>query len=47
MLDPKLLRADLDAVAAQLGRRGFVLDTARIAELEAEVASLKQRLDER
>jgi len=35
MLDPKLLRTDLDATAAQLARRGFVLDTARIGALEA------------
>ncbi len=35
MLDPKLLRTDLDATAAQLARRGFVLDTARIGTLEA------------
>jgi len=34
MLDPKLLRTDLDATAAQLARRGYVLDTVRIAELE-------------
>jgi seryl-tRNA synthetase len=35
MLDPKLLRSDLEDVARQLARRGFTLDTARIAELEA------------
>ena len=46
MLDPKLLRADLDAVAAQLGRRGFVLDTARIAELEARRKSLQVEAQE-
>jgi len=36
MLDPRLFRADLEATAAQLARRGFVLDTAAIARLEAE-----------
>ena len=36
MLDPKLLRANLDEVAAQLARRGFSLDTEKLAELEAE-----------
>lgn len=34
MLDPKLLRSDLPRVAAELARRGFVLDVARIAALE-------------
>ncbi|MEF3192812.1 MAG: serine--tRNA ligase [Halothiobacillaceae bacterium] len=36
MLDPKLLRTELNAVAAGLARRGFVLDTAAIKRLEAE-----------
>ncbi|MEO1750285.1 serine--tRNA ligase [Thiofaba sp. EF100] len=36
MLDPRLLRSDLPAVAAGLARRGFVLDTAAIERLEAE-----------
>ena len=35
MLDIKLLRADIDAVAAQLKRRGFNLDIATFNELEA------------
>ena len=35
MLDPKLLRNDLDAVAANLKRRNFVLDTENFSELEA------------
>lgn len=34
MLDPKLLRSDLSQVAAQLARRGFVLDVAAFASLE-------------
>ena len=34
MLDPKLLRGDLPGVAAQLARRGFVLDVAELAALE-------------
>jgi seryl-tRNA synthetase len=34
MLDPKLIRTDLDKVAAALARRGFALDTARLEELE-------------
>ena len=35
MLDPKLLRSDLELVARQLGRRGYALDVAGLAELEA------------
>ena len=34
MLDPKLLRSDLPAVAANLARRGFALDVAAAAALE-------------
>jgi seryl-tRNA synthetase len=35
MLDPRLLRSELETTAAQLARRGVKLDVARIAELEA------------
>jgi len=34
MLDPKLLRSDLESTARQLSRRGFTLDTAAISALE-------------
>ncbi len=34
VLDPKLLRSDLPGVAAELARRGFVLDVERLAALE-------------
>ncbi|MDH3514284.1 MAG: serine--tRNA ligase [Gammaproteobacteria bacterium] len=34
MLDPKNLRTNLDEVARLLGRRGYVLDTAALANLE-------------
>src|SRR5712692_10312950 len=34
MLDPKLLRSDLENTAARLALRGFRLDTKRLAELE-------------
>ena len=34
MLDPKLLRSDLQAVARALQRRGFSLDVAAYASLE-------------
>jgi seryl-tRNA synthetase len=43
MLDPKLLRSELDHVAAQLARRGFTLDTAKLAELESRRKDLQVR----
>ena len=36
MLDPKYLRNNLDEVAAQLARRDFTLDTAKLSGFEAE-----------
>lgn len=36
MLDPKLLRTELDSVATKLKRRGFILDTALFNELETK-----------
>ncbi|MDH4133667.1 MAG: serine--tRNA ligase, partial [Gammaproteobacteria bacterium] len=36
MLDPRLLRNDLDKTAQALARRGYVLDTAAIATLEEQ-----------
>jgi seryl-tRNA synthetase len=41
MLDPKLLRSDLDGVAAALARRGYQLDRARVAELEGRRKTLQ------
>jgi seryl-tRNA synthetase len=41
MLDPKLIRTDLDQVAAALARRGFALDTARLEELEERRKALQ------
>lgn len=35
MIDPKLLRADTDAVVANLARRGFAFDSDRFAALES------------
>lgn len=35
MLDPKLLRGDLERVAQRLAKRGFTLDTARLEALES------------
>jgi len=41
MLDPKLLRSDLDAVAQRLATRGFVLDTDRLEALESRRRELQ------
>lgn len=41
MLDPQLVRQNLDFVAAQLGRRGFLLNTSQLAELEAQRKQLQ------
>ena len=46
MLDPKLLRSDPQAVAANLARRGFVLDVARLQELEESRKKWQLRSDE-
>jgi seryl-tRNA synthetase len=46
MLDPKLLRSDLQQVAAQLARRGYVVDTARIEALEARRKNLQTQVQE-
>jgi len=45
MLDPKLLRNDPEAVAAQLARRGFRLDVGRIRALEEERKALQVRTE--
>ena len=54
MLDPKLLRSDLDAVAQRLAKRGYVLDTDRLGalesrrrELQAETESLQNERNTR
>jgi seryl-tRNA synthetase len=46
MLDPKLLRTDLDQVAAALARRDFRLDTARLEELEERRKALQIKAQE-
>src|SRR5687768_15980728 len=45
MLDPKLLRQDLDAVAANLARRGFKLDRDQYLGLESERKELQTRVE--
>jgi len=47
MLDPKLIRNDLEGVARQLARRGFTLDTGKLQELEQQrkdIQTLTQEL---
>ena len=46
MLDPKRLRSELDQIAAQLARRGFSLDTARIETLETRRKALQGEVQE-
>lgn len=46
MLDPRMLRADLAAVAAELKKRGVELDTARYDHLEQQRKQLQTRTQE-
>lgn len=46
MLDPKLLRHDLDQVVAALARRGYQLDRERFANLEGSRKALQARTEE-
>ncbi|WP_237056460.1 serine--tRNA ligase [Microbulbifer sediminum] len=45
MLDPKLIRTQMDQVAATLKKRGFELDTARLQELEERRKELQVRTE--
>jgi len=46
MLDSKLIRTDLERVAAALARRGYVLDTTRLEELEERRKALQTKAQE-
>ena len=46
MLDPRLLRNDLDNTARLLARRGFTLDTGRFLALEEKRKALQVRTQE-
>jgi seryl-tRNA synthetase len=46
MLDIQTLRNDLAGVAARLAARGFVLDTAKFSQLEAERKTIQTRTQE-
>src|SRR5512134_2746282 len=45
MLDPKTLRQDLDAVVANLARRGFDFDRERYLSLEGERKELQIKVE--
>jgi seryl-tRNA synthetase len=46
MLDPKLIRAELETVAEKLKIRGFELETARLQELEARRKELQTETEQ-
>ena len=46
MLDPKLLRSDIDRISAQLAKRGFQLDIVRISDLEERRKAVQVRTEE-
>ena len=46
MLDVQLLRSDLPGVAARLKTRGYLLDTAKFEEVEAERKAIQTRTQE-
>ena len=46
MLDSKLLRTDLDNVAAQLAKRGFTLDTSALRALEEQRKTIQMKTQE-
>lgn len=46
MLDPKLLRTDLDAITDNLARRGYTVDKTVFTEQEAQRKALQTRLQE-
>ncbi len=46
MLDPKLLRSELEQTAAKLARRGYVLGTELVGALETQRKSLQVRAQE-
>jgi seryl-tRNA synthetase len=46
MLDPRLLRNELDAVARQLARRGYTLDTAALQALDERRKAIQMQTQE-
>ncbi len=46
MLDPKLIRSSIDRVAAQLKKRGFILDVAKFNALEEQRKQLQVKMQD-
>ncbi|MHB0774437.1 serine--tRNA ligase [Halomonas sp. WWR20] len=46
MLDPKLLRSDLEHVAQRLAKRGFTLDTEKLEALESQRRELQTQTEQ-
>jgi len=46
MLDPKLIRQELEAVAASLATRGYTLEVARLRELEQQRRAVQVEVEE-
>lgn len=46
MLDPKLVRNDIETIAAQLQKRGFVLDIGRFKQLEEKRKALQMKMQD-
>jgi len=46
MIDPKLLRSDLEATAQALRRRGFELDTVTYADLEEQRKQYQKTMED-
>lgn len=46
MLDPKLVRNEIETIAAQLQKRGFVLDVEKFKQLEANRKSLQVKMQD-
>lgn len=46
MIDPKLLRSDIDSVAENLSKRGYVLDTENYKTLEEQRKSLQVKTEQ-
>ncbi|BDW11649.1 serine--tRNA ligase [Polynucleobacter sp. SHI8] len=46
MIDPQLLRKDVNSVAAQLAKRKFILDVTKYSELEVERKTLQAHAEE-
>lgn len=46
MLDPKLIRSSMDVVAAQIKKRGFIIDVAKFQSLEEQRKQMQVKMQE-